>query len=154
MVFLLKVSRATEQAGEETTLSSRQKNMLYSAEHMLKIYDDIMKPASDIFVNIINNADANNENLLNILENPLYQNSFVYVGNDNIHKGLSDEEIRELRCTGSLSSMLDQGRSLLDAMQIATAVAALEVQKSGAIPAMPYRNDVFEFLKEKGFKYE
>ena len=56
--------------------------------------------------------------------------------------------------TGSLSAMLDQGRSLLDAMQIATAVAALEVQKCGAIPAMPYRNDVFEFLKEKGFKYE
>ena len=55
--------------------------------------------------------------------------------------------------TGSLSAMLDQGRSLTDAMQIATAVAALEVQKSGAIPAMPYKEEVYKFLEEKGFKY-
>jgi ribokinase len=56
--------------------------------------------------------------------------------------------------TGSLSAMLDQGRSLTDAMQIATAVAALEVQTKGAIPAMPYQKDVYKFLEEKGFKYE
>ena len=54
--------------------------------------------------------------------------------------------------TGSLSAMLDQGREMLDAMQIATAVAALEVQRKGAIPAMPYREEVFKFLEEKGFK--
>ena len=52
--------------------------------------------------------------------------------------------------TGSLSAMLDQGRPLLEAMQIATAVAALEVQKNGAIPAMPYKKEVFTFLKENG----
>lgn len=56
--------------------------------------------------------------------------------------------------TGSLSAMLDQGRELPEAMQIATAVAALEVQCKGAIPAMPYRENVFKFLEEKGFKYE
>lgn len=55
--------------------------------------------------------------------------------------------------TGSLASMLDQGYSLKDAMRIATAVAALEVQKNGAIPAMPYKEDVFNFLKEKGFNF-
>ena len=38
--------------------------------------------------------------------------------------------------------------------EIATAVAALEVQCKGAIPAMPYRENVFKFLEEKGFKYE
>ena len=54
--------------------------------------------------------------------------------------------------TGSLSAMLDQGREMLDAMQIATAVAALEVQRKGAIPAMPYREEVFKFLEEKGCK--
>lgn len=51
--------------------------------------------------------------------------------------------------TGSLSAMIEQGKSLKEAMQIATAVAALEVQKSGAIPAMPYKKDVYEFLKGK-----
>ena len=56
--------------------------------------------------------------------------------------------------TGSLSAMLDEGRSILESMQIATAVAALEVQRKGAIPAMPYREEVFKFLEEKGFKYE
>ena len=56
--------------------------------------------------------------------------------------------------TGSLSAMLDQGREMLDAMQIATAVAALEVQRKGAIPAMPYREEVFKFLEEKGIVYE
>ena len=40
-------------------------------------------------------------------------------------------------------------KSLKEAMEIATAVAALEVQKSGAIPAMPYKEDVYEFLKGK-----
>lgn len=49
--------------------------------------------------------------------------------------------------TGSLSAMLDQGYSLKEAMKIATAVAALEVQKNGAIPAMPYKEDVFKFIK-------
>lgn len=52
--------------------------------------------------------------------------------------------------TGSLSAMIDQGKSLLDAMQIATAVAALEVQRNGAIPAMPYKEEVYEFLKQQG----
>ena len=56
--------------------------------------------------------------------------------------------------TGSLSAMLDEEKSIEDAMQIATAVAALEVQRKGAIPAMPYREEVFKFLEEKGFKYE
>ena len=54
--------------------------------------------------------------------------------------------------TGSLSAMLDQGRKLKDAMQIATAVAALEVQRNGAIPAMPYKEEVYSFLKEKGIE--
>ena len=52
--------------------------------------------------------------------------------------------------TGSLVAMLDQGYSLKDAMKIATAVAALEVQKNGAIPAMPKKEEVFAFLKERG----
>jgi ribokinase len=47
--------------------------------------------------------------------------------------------------TGSLPAMLDQGRELKDAVQIATAVAALEVQRNGVIPTMPYRKEVFKF---------
>ena len=54
--------------------------------------------------------------------------------------------------TGSLSAMLDEGRSIEESMQIATAVAALEVQRKGAIPAMPYREEVFAYLAEKGIK--
>lgn len=51
--------------------------------------------------------------------------------------------------TGSLSAMIDQGKSLKEAMEIATAVAALEVQKSGAIPAMPYKEEVINFIGKK-----
>ena len=51
--------------------------------------------------------------------------------------------------TGSLSAMIDQGYSVLEAMKIATAVAALEVQKEGAIPSMPYKKDVFEFINQR-----
>lgn len=54
--------------------------------------------------------------------------------------------------TGSLSAMIDEGRSIPESMQIATAVAALEVQRKGAIPAMPYRDEVFKYLEEKGIK--
>lgn len=50
--------------------------------------------------------------------------------------------------TGSLTAMLDQGRTIKEAMKIATAVAALEVQKKGAIPAMPYKEDVFSFINK------
>jgi ribokinase len=50
--------------------------------------------------------------------------------------------------TGSLVAMLDQSYDLEEAMKIATAVAALEVQKNGAIPAMPFKEDVFKYMKE------
>ncbi len=49
--------------------------------------------------------------------------------------------------TGSLASQLDQGKTILEAIEIATAVAALEVQKNGAIPAMPHKNEVEIFIK-------
>ena len=51
--------------------------------------------------------------------------------------------------TGSLSAMIDQGKSLKEAMEIATAVAALEVQTKGAIPAMPYKEEVINFIGKK-----
>lgn len=44
--------------------------------------------------------------------------------------------------TGSLAAFLDEGKSMLEAMRLSTVVAALEVQKHGAIPSMPYRNEV------------
>ncbi|MCQ2793561.1 MAG: ribokinase [Bacilli bacterium] len=50
--------------------------------------------------------------------------------------------------TGSLASQLDQGKTLIEAMKVATAVAALEVQKNGAIPAMPYKEEVLKFMEE------
>ena len=52
--------------------------------------------------------------------------------------------------TGSLSAMIDQGYSLEESIKVATAVAALEIQKPGGIPAMPYKEDVFNFIKEMG----
>ena len=50
--------------------------------------------------------------------------------------------------TGSMSAMLDQGYQLKEALRIANAVGALEVTKNGGIPSMPYKEDVFNFLKE------
>ncbi len=50
--------------------------------------------------------------------------------------------------TGSLSACLDQGMEIEEAMKIATAVAALEVQHAGAIPAMPYKEKVLEFIEQ------
>ena len=54
--------------------------------------------------------------------------------------------------TGSLVAMLDSGKSIVEAMKIATAVAAVEVTKHGAIPAIPYKKEVEEFIK-KSDKY-
>ncbi len=51
--------------------------------------------------------------------------------------------------TGSLAASLDQGVPLKEALRTSNAVGALEVQKNGAIPAMPYKADVEEFLKDK-----
>ncbi len=55
--------------------------------------------------------------------------------------------------TGSLASMLDQNKSLREAIEIATAVAALEVQRPGGIPAMPYKEEVLSFLAKEGKSY-
>lgn len=51
--------------------------------------------------------------------------------------------------TGSLASQIDQGKSIIEGIKIATCVAALEVQKNGAIPAMPYKDDVIKFMNER-----
>jgi sugar/nucleoside kinase (ribokinase family) len=58
----------------------------------------------------------------------------------------------EIATRNSIISLVEH--SLKGISEIATAVAALEVQTKGAIPAMPYRENVFKFLEEKGFKYE
>ena len=121
MVFLLKISRAVEQEKQNPSLSAKQQKILFSAESMLNMYDNIIKPASDTFTHAINDGNASNEDLMELIENPLYQNSFVYVGNDNIHKGLSSEEITELRHTGSLSSItpvLSQAEKLYNEMSV------------------------------------
>ncbi|MBQ8750245.1 MAG: hypothetical protein IJZ30_01230 [Alphaproteobacteria bacterium] len=106
-VFLLKVSRAIEQEKESPSLGEKQRDMLFFADVMLGVYEDIVKPASKTYVEIINNmiGEPDVEKLMKVMENPLYQNSFVYVGNDNIQHGLSKEEITQLRHTGSLSSI-------------------------------------------------
>ena len=106
-VFLLKVSRAIEQEKESPSLGAKQRDMLFSADAMLGVYEDIVKPASKTFDETINNMsdEPDVEKLMKVMENPLYQNSFVYVGNDNIQHGLSKEEITQLRHTGALSSI-------------------------------------------------
>lgn len=55
--------------------------------------------------------------------------------------------------TGSLASQIDQGKSIIEAMHIATHVSALEIQKHGAIPAMPYKDEVLKFMNERRGKY-
>jgi len=39
--------------------------------------------------------------------------------------------------TGSLGALIDEGYSVEDALRVCSAVGALAVQKSGAIPSMP-----------------
>lgn len=51
--------------------------------------------------------------------------------------------------TGSLAALLDEGYQIKDALRIASAVAALEVTREGAIKAMPTREEVFSFLAEQ-----
>ncbi len=54
--------------------------------------------------------------------------------------------------TGSLASFIDQGYEIEEALVYSTAVGALSVLKKGAIPSMPYKNEVFSFLEERGIK--
>lgn len=51
--------------------------------------------------------------------------------------------------TGSLGALIDEGYSVEDALRVCSAVGALAVQKSGAIPSMPYRRDVEKFIAER-----
>ena len=52
--------------------------------------------------------------------------------------------------TGTLVAMLDKGYTLMDSMKMATLASALEVQKEGALDAIPTFNDVKTFVKTCG----
>lgn len=52
--------------------------------------------------------------------------------------------------TGSLAAFVDEGKSVLDGMRLSTIVGGLQVQRRGAIPAMPYRKEVEEIAKTSG----
>ena len=51
--------------------------------------------------------------------------------------------------SGTLAACIDQGLSIKESLRVANAASALEVQKNGAIPAIPKREDVFKFLDER-----
>lgn len=51
---------------------------------------------------------------------------------------------------GGFAHAISKGYSVVDAMVYANSVAALSVTKIGTAPAMPYKQDVENFLKEKG----
>ena len=44
--------------------------------------------------------------------------------------------------------MLDQGKSLKEALVIATMAASLEIRKPGGIPAMPHKEEVIKELEK------
>lgn len=44
--------------------------------------------------------------------------------------------------TGSLSAFITEGKDILSAMQLSTRVASLQVTRCGAIPSMPYREEI------------
>ena len=49
--------------------------------------------------------------------------------------------------TGSLAAFTDEGKDILSSMKLSTVVSGLQVQKHGAIPSMPYRSEVEEYVK-------
>lgn len=51
---------------------------------------------------------------------------------------------------GGLVTALSEGKSLFEAAQFASALAALAVQKIGTTPSMPERKDIDDFLRGKG----
>ncbi len=51
--------------------------------------------------------------------------------------------------TGGLAAGLAEGKTLLDSMNFAAAVAALSVTKEGAQPSLPWRIEVGEFMSQR-----
>ena len=52
--------------------------------------------------------------------------------------------------TGSLAAFTDEGKDVLTSMRLSTIVGGLQVQKHGAIPSMPYRNEVDKIAIKNG----
>jgi len=50
---------------------------------------------------------------------------------------------------GGLAIALSEGKNLVEATYFANAVASLNITKIGTAPAMPYREEVEEFLKNQ-----
>jgi len=48
---------------------------------------------------------------------------------------------------GGLAIALSEGKNLVEATYFANAVASLNITRIGTAPAMPYRNDVENFIK-------
>lgn len=55
---------------------------------------------------------------------------------------------------GGLATGLAEGKTLLESMEFAAAVAALSVTRAGAQPSLPWRIEVEEFIKKQGEKNE
>lgn len=51
--------------------------------------------------------------------------------------------------TGGLATALAEGKTLLESMDFAAAVAALSVTRKGAQPSLPWRTEVEEFMSKK-----
>ena len=52
--------------------------------------------------------------------------------------------------TGSLAAFTDEGKDVLASMRLSTIVGGLQVQKHGAIPSMPYRNELDKIAIKNG----
>lgn len=55
---------------------------------------------------------------------------------------------------GALAVALGEEKSLTEAFQFASACAALSVTRAGAQPALPWREEIQSFLKERSVQYE
>lgn len=50
--------------------------------------------------------------------------------------------------TGSLAAFMDEGKDILSAMKLGSVAAGLQVQRHGAIPSMPYRQEVEQAARQ------
>ncbi len=81
------------------------------------------------------------------------QKGCIYI-NDECHKSFSAHEVNAVDTTaagdsftGAIAVALNEGKSIIEAIHFATAVAALTVTRKGAQSSLPYRNEVEDFIK-------
>lgn len=121
---------------EDTPL--KYPDMLTSAQDMLAIYRDVIVEADKEFTNVTQNGDMNNPEdvakMMEVYENPLYQNATIFVSNEGNIETPQDVATFKSANMNTLNQIMDNSPEIQQMLGDMRAHANLKYAESGLTP--------------------